>query len=539
MWIVALFLASCFTFSEGLNGKKVFNSLLSLRANPINNEGSNYRSDITEQEAFQWFDEALVHVRAGSGGAGSNAKKFGNRRQHIGVTGGSGGTGGSVILTVDPSINTLLGFRGKTGFRADSGEDGDLEYANGLNGKHFYLSVPKGTLVRDNTTNEIIGELTREGQELVVANGGIGGRGNAALKTKGEKSVCAPPQGGERKWLKLELKLVADVGLVGVPNAGKSTLLDAVTNARPKIASYPFTTIVPNLGVCRIDGGKKKGGEEVVMADIPGLLEGAHAGVGLGRGFLRHIERCKMIIHIVNGDSEDPIGDFRAINRELQLFSPGLATKPQVVVLNKIDIPEVSEKQEQLIEELKANMGHIRLLSISAAGRVGVSDLMVRTAAFLGKIKADEAKAREALRRQKQEAIGLTAPKVANIYYDDEEEIDDNDDSDDIEEPRGGDWLQNGGCVVSCISETELQLSGRGAQYLLDEVKASGTSYYGTSQRLRAVVEALDLHGLAEVSYQQFRQRKGQQPGPLPRKMQLRVGEELLGTLLDGTICEQ
>ena len=278
-----------------------------LKANPINNEGSNYRSDITEQEAFQWFDEAFVHVRAGSGGHGSNAKKFGNRRQHIGVTGGSGGEGGSVILTVDSSTNTLLGFRGKTGFRAENGQNGGLEYANGLNGRNFYLAVPKGTMVRDNSTNEIIGELTREGQELVVAKGGIGGRGNAALKTKGEKVFVLHPRGGERKWLKLELKLVADVGLVGVPNAGKSTLLNAVTNARPKIASYPFTTIVPNLGVCRIDGGRMEGGEELVMADIPGLLEGAHAGVGLGRGFLRHIERCKMIIHIVSGSSEDPL----------------------------------------------------------------------------------------------------------------------------------------------------------------------------------------------------------------------------------------
>ena len=501
-----------------------------LFANPVNQEGSNYRGDITEQEAFQWFDEALIHVRAGSGGHGSSAVKFGKARQHRGVTGGSGGNGGSVIFTVDPSTNTLLGFRGKTGFRADNGEDGDLEYANGLNGKHFYLAVPRGTTVSDNATNEVIGELTREGQELVVANGGLGGRGNAALKTKGEKSVATPPQGGERRWLKLELKLVADVGLVGVPNAGKSTLLDAVTNARPKIASYPFTTIVPNLGVCRIDGGRKEGGEEMVIADIPGLLEGAHEGVGLGRGFLRHIERCKMIIHIVNGDSEDPIGDFNAINRELQLFSPALATKPQVVVLNKIDIPDVAEKQGQLVAQLRENMGHSRLLAISAAGRIGVKDLMERTGNFLGKIRADEAKALAERRKRVAEARRAAGDS-------------DYDDSDD-----GGDGdsevAEAGSCRVTCVSETLLEVSGPAAEYLVAETASGATHYYGAEQRLRAVVEALDISGQAEDSYHSFRKSKDQQAAPLPKKMGLRLrgtgaleGEgELFGYLQDGTI---
>ncbi len=522
MWSLGLLLLYYVVVIESFRLAPFNTCGVALRANPINNEGSNYRSDITEQEAFQWFDEAFIHVRAGSGGHGSNAKKFGNRRQHIGVTGGSGGTGGSVIFTVDSSTNTLLGFRGKTGFRAENGQAGDLEYANGLNGQHFYLAVPKGTMVRDNSTNEIIGELTREGQELVVANGGIGGRGNAALKTKGEKSVCAPPQGGEKKWLKLELKLVADVGLVGVPNAGKSTLLDAVTNARPKIASYPFTTIVPNLGVCRIDGGKKQGGEELVMADIPGLLEGAHAGVGLGRGFLRHIERCKMIIHIVNGDSEDPVGDFKAINRELQLFSPGLAHKPQVVVLNKVDISGVQERQDVLMQELKKNMPHTRLLAISAAGRIGVADLMARTASFLGKIKTDEAKAKAAQRKQRREAAGVNGKE--------EDDEDEEEDSLRIKDHTG--------CQVTCLSESELLLTGHGAAYLLDEVKAGSSHYYGADQRLRAVVEALDIAGLAEESYRKFRSNKGQQAGPLPRRMQLRIGDEEVGTLADGTSVE-
>jgi GTP-binding protein len=492
-------------------------------ANPVNSEGSNLRGDITEMDAFQWFDEAMIHVRAGSGGPGSSAVKFGKARQHIGVTGGSGGTGGSVIFTVDPSTNTLMGFRGKTGFRAENGQPGDLEYANGLNGKHFQLAVPRGTTVIDNSTNEVIGELTRAGQELVVAHGGIGGRGNAAMKTKGERSTATPPQGGERKWLKLELKLVADVGLVGVPNAGKSTLLDAVTNARPKIASYPFTTIVPNLGVCRIDGGRREGGEEMVIADIPGLLEGAHQGVGLGRGFLRHIERCKMIIHIVNGDSQDPVGDFKAINRELQLFSPGLATKPQVVVLNKIDVPEVAENQERLMAELRACMGHSRLLAISAAGRMGVGDLMERTGNFLNKIKEDEARDRAARRAKQQRRVN-----------DNSEDVDEDDDDGEY----GDAATAAGSCEVRCISESLLELSGPGAQMLREETSlmAEGRHYYGAEQRLRAVVEALDVSGLAEEAYKEFRSRKEQVVAPLPRKMALRYEGERLGVLVDGTI---
>lgn len=515
MLFLQLFSVSALLSSSYRRNTLGFNRLL---ANPVNNEGSNYRGDITEQEAFQWFDEALIHVRAGSGGHGSSAVKFGNRRQHRGVTGGSGGNGGSVIFTVDPSTNTLLGFRGKTGFKAENGHDGDLEYANGLNGKHFYVAVPRGTQVLDNSTNEVIGELTREGHELVVANGGLGGRGNAALKTKGEKSVATPPQGGEKRWLKLELKLVADVGLVGVPNAGKSTLLDAVTNAKPKIASYPFTTIVPNLGVCRIDGGRREGGEEMVMADIPGLLEGAHEGVGLGRGFLRHIERCKMIIHIVNGASEDPVGDFNAINRELQLFSPGLATKPQVVVLNKIDIPEVAEKQELLMEQLGENMSHKRLLAISAAGRVEVKSLMERTGQFLSKIKADEARALADKRRQAAEARG----ESVDDEYDDDGSV------------AGAD-----SCTVTCVSETLLEVSGPAAEYLVAEAASGSTHYYGAEQRLRAVVEALDICGQAEASYHAFRRQKDQKSAPLPRKMTLKLRgstDSSFGYLQDGTI---
>ena len=302
-----------------------------LYANPVTEAGSKYR-DTTEDEAFLWFDEAMVFARAGSGGAGSTAMKFGKARQHMRPTGGSGGDGGSVIFTVDTSTNTLLGFRGRSNYRADNGADGALEYANGLKGADCYVAVPLGTVVTDNSTQQVLGELTEAGQQLIVATGGLGGRGNAALKSKDASGTGAsPPQGGEKRWLKLELKLVADVGLIGVPNAGKSTLLGAITSAKPKIASYAFTTIVPNLGVCEVGGRLADGGTALVIADIPGLVEGAHKGVGLGRGFLRHIERCKIILHLVNGDSyPDCLREFAAINEELRLFSPQLASKPQV-----------------------------------------------------------------------------------------------------------------------------------------------------------------------------------------------------------------
>lgn len=362
-----------------------------LFANPVTSEGSSYRSDISEEEAFLWFDEAVIFVRAGSGGHGSSAVKFGKARQHVAPAGGSGGNGGAVILRADSSMNTLLGFRGSSSFRAENGQDGGIEYANGLAGDDCVVNVPVGTVILNNSTDEVIGDLSFEGQLLTVAAGGIGGKGNAASRTKGEKSVCVPPTGGQRLWIRLELKLVADVGLVGVPNAGKSSLLDAITNARPKIASYPFTTIIPNLGVCSVDAFIGDGVTDgMVVADIPGLIEGASQGVGLGRRFLRHVERCSIILHIVDGNSVDPIKDFVTINEELLLFSSSLAAKPQIVVLNKIDIPEVNEKLDQILNGLLEVMPHTRLLAVSAAGRLNLKDLVSRTYNFLRKVKGSQ-----------------------------------------------------------------------------------------------------------------------------------------------------
>lgn len=371
--------------------KNFKNSKLILFANPVTADSTSYQ-DISEDEAFLWFDEAILHVRAGSGGQGSSAFKFGKNRQHVKPQGGSGGRGGDIILTVDDSINTLLGFRGKSSFKAENGYAGELEYATGKSGASVRIAVPLGTMVKDNSTEELIGEMNYIGQEMVIATGGEGGQGNAAVKLeKGARPKCSSPMGGQKRCIKLELNLVADIGLVGVPNAGKSTLLDAITNARPKIASYPFTTIVPNLGVCELEKLVEEAnvGEGMIIADIPGLLEGAHLGVGLGRGFLRHIERCKIIIHIINGDSVDPIHDYLAINKELLLFSPILANKPQIVVLNKIDMPNVALRVDEILSKLNEVTSHKRILAISAASRININELVVRSYRFLKKIQED------------------------------------------------------------------------------------------------------------------------------------------------------
>jgi GTP-binding protein len=394
---------------------KVHHKLLNkpiLFANPITEDGNSYGRFIDEEDAFLWFDEALLYVRAGSGGTGSSAVKFGPGRQHRYPTGGSGGTGGNIILVADSKISTLLGFRGQSHFRAENGADGDKEYCNGKCGQDLYISVPKGTIIKDNETNIVLGELNFLGDKLLVAKGGYGGKGNAAFKTGIEKAVACPPQGGEKKWLKIELKLVADIGLVGLPNAGKSTLLGSITNARPKIASYAFTTIVPNLGVCDIDNSNllqheyEKVYDQMVIADIPGLIEGAHLGRGLGRGFLRHVERCKILIHLIDCTRANPVHDYLTINQELLLFSNILANKPQIVVLNKIDRIEDKSFIDSLVQQFQKILPHKRLLVISASDRLGTKELVSRTYSFLRKVIQDEEKLLQSLQSlQSQKSI--------------------------------------------------------------------------------------------------------------------------------------
>ncbi len=266
-----------------------------------------------------------------------------------GPDGGDGGRGGDVIFEVKPTLNTLQNFRFKRKYVADDGENGGASNMTGRTAKHLVIPVPPGTIVYDDDTGELLGDLVKAGDQLRVCKGGRGGLGNQHFATSRNQAPRTAEKGEppEEKNLRLELKLLADVGIVGVPNAGKSSFLAAVTNAKPKIADYPFTTIEPNLGVANLDAETN-----LILADIPGLIEGAHEGVGLGYAFLKHIQRTRVLIHVINGLSEDPIADFTQINAELALFDPALGAKPQVVVLNKMDLPDVQEKWDSLKKAL-------------------------------------------------------------------------------------------------------------------------------------------------------------------------------------------
>jgi GTP-binding protein len=346
------------------------------------------------ENSRECFDEAVIYVKGGSGGHGSNTFKYGKGRQHVKPFGGSGGNGGSVWFKIDPNLNTLRKFRKNRSFHGENGLPGDKEYVSGLKGNDIEVTIPSGTIIYDNATSAKIVELSDASavSQFKIASGGLGGKGNAAFKDKSGKTGCIPPEGGQKRWLKLELKLLADIGLIGVPNAGKSTLLKALTNADPKIADYAFTTLTPNLGICYIDEEDKDIREftekSMIIADIPGLIEGASQGIGLGKDFLKHIEKCKILIHVINGASlQDPVKEYLTINQELINYSELLAKKPQIVVLNKIDDLNVANKKEQLVEELKKVMSHTRFLVISAAAGIGIETLKLRTWNFFNKVK--------------------------------------------------------------------------------------------------------------------------------------------------------
>jgi len=290
-----------------------------------------------------------------------------------GPDGGDGGKGGDVIFEVKSTLNTLSSFRQNQKFKAEEGVKGGPSQRSGRNGKDLIVYVPPGTVLYDADTGDLIGDLTQPGQKLTILKGGRGGRGNQHFATSRNQAPRTAEKGepAEEKRLKLELKLIADIGLIGVPNAGKSTLLSVLTNARPKIAPYPFTTLEPNLGVANIDDDTT-----VVLADIPGLIEGASHGAGLGHEFLRHIQRTRVLIHLLDGLSEDPIADYSQINSELSLFDPNLATKPQLVALNKIDQPEVQERLKDIQKKFKKQK--VELMTISGLARTNTRDLLIK-----------------------------------------------------------------------------------------------------------------------------------------------------------------
>jgi GTP-binding protein len=333
-----------------------------------------------------FFDEAKIYVKGGDGGNGIVAFR---REKYVplgGPAGGDGGKGGGVYLVVDPHLNTLVTFRHRVHFKAQRGEHGRGKNQTGKSGADVRVPVPPGTIVRDADTGEFLGDLTRDGQELLVARGGRGGRGNAAFASPVNQTPRIAERGdpGQERWLALELKLIADVGIIGLPNAGKSTLLSVVSAARPKIAAYPFTTLVPNLGVVEIDPRTT-----FVVADLPGLVEGAHEGVGLGHQFLRHAERTRLLVHLLDGASQDPLADYETINAELDLYSERLATRPQIVVLNKMDLPD-AQALWPLVREALEEEGVQEVMAVSAVTHQGVDALMRRVAALLGELLREE-----------------------------------------------------------------------------------------------------------------------------------------------------
>ena len=319
---------------------------------------------------MKFLDKAKIRVISGHGGNGMVAWRREKYVDNGGPAGGDGGRGGDIYFVADENMSTLLDFKIKSVFKAPSGENGGIKGMHGACAKDLYLKVPMGTIVRDTKTGNIIADLTEHEQKVLIAKGGRGGRGNARFATAQKRApqFCEPGEPGIERVLELELKLIADIGLLGMPNAGKSTFISAVSSAKPKIADYPFTTLVPNLGVV-----KKPDGGSYVIADIPGLIEGASEGVGLGHEFLRHVERCRFLVHIVDLTAENPVENYKIINNELKKHSEGLANLYQILVLNKIDAI-LEEDLEELKKEFKPLAKDI--FTISAVTKQGLDELL-------------------------------------------------------------------------------------------------------------------------------------------------------------------
>ncbi len=340
-----------------------------------------------------FVDEAKIFVKAGHGGNGCVAFRREKYVPRGGPSGGDGGNGGSIYLEANPNDNTLLRYRYNREFKAERGRHGEGSNCTGQSGADLVLPVPIGTLVFDAPSNETIADLATPGQRVLIVHGGRGGRGNQHFAKPWHQAPREHEEGfpGEERHLRLELKLLADVGLVGFPNAGKSTLISVISAARPKIANYPFTTLVPNLGVVNADGGTGTHGTELgrtfVVADLPGLIEGAHEGAGLGIRFLRHIERTRLLVHLIDtGDSnaDDPIHAFEVLNGELRAFSESLTAKPVIVVATKLDATTDRKRLASLRDFCKRRK--LDFHSISAATGEGVKDLVRSIADALDQI---------------------------------------------------------------------------------------------------------------------------------------------------------
>jgi GTP-binding protein len=336
---------------------------------------------------MKFVDETKIRVIAGDGGRGCVSFRREKFVPRGGPNGGDGGKGGDVIALADPQLTTLLDLRYQKQYKAGRGEHGLGKDQHGRSGEDRIIRVPVGTIIRDAATGECIADLKTPGERVVVAAGGRGGKGNAHFVSSTNRSprFAQPGEPGEDKELAIELRLLADVGIIGLPNAGKSTLISVISAVRPKIADYPFTTLVPNLGVVAYGDGKS-----FVVADIPGLIEGAHQGQGLGHKFLRHVTRTSVLIHLLDATritEADPLGDWRTVNRELELFDADLVAKPQIVVANKIDIPEARANVKLLEEVLPERFRPIH--AISAVTGEGVRGLVERIGSSMNALRRE------------------------------------------------------------------------------------------------------------------------------------------------------
>lgn len=370
-----------------------------------------------------FVDKAKVFVKGGDGGDGLVAFRREKYVPEGGPAGGDGGNGGDVVFRVDEGLRTLMDFRYQKHFKAERGEKGRNKSMHGANAEDMIVRIPPGTTVIDDDTQEIIADLTRHGQEVVIAKGGRGGRGNTRFVTQ---RITAPEiaengEEGVERWVVLEMKVMADVGLVGFPSVGKSTLLSVVSAAKPKIAAYHFTTLTPNLGVVDVGDGRS-----FVMADLPGLIEGAHEGVGLGHEFLRHVERTRVIVHVVDmsaADGRDPYQDFLMINEEIKLYNAKLEQRPQIVVANKMDMPESEDNLALFKEQLAESGRELEVYPISALTRGGVQELLYKISDIVESIPhAPEVEGvagkeeRKVYRFEKQEENDYTIRRVNDVF---------------------------------------------------------------------------------------------------------------------------
>lgn len=320
---------------------------------------------------MKFLDQAKIYLKSGDGGNGCCSFRHEKYIEFGGPNGGNGGRGGDVIFEAVPNLNTLIDFRYRQHFKAERGHNGEGRDCTGAKGQNLIIKVPVGTeILADDEEQTVIKDMLIPYERFTIAKGGDGGLGNASFKSSTNQAPRRADPGwpGQEMWVWLRLKMIADVGLVGFPNAGKSTFLSAVTSARPKIAGYPFTTLHPNLGIAAIDD------DELLIADIPGLIEGAHEGIGLGDKFLRHVERCAVLLHLVDGTEEDVAAKYKAIRKELKLYSKKLADKPEIVVLNKIDAltpEEIDEKAKALQKALRR-----KPLLMSGAAREGTKEVL-------------------------------------------------------------------------------------------------------------------------------------------------------------------